>query len=212
MSFPCWHDMERPVIQYAEQRPPWTARWVGTAALEHDVTMWYYNILRVESRRARVKGFMILKPAMKQNLLEPYLRFLRAQARLRLELREAGNSDMNDLKRRREVAIKIACDGIAPCHPPSDLQESEKSKEETGDLWHQMTSTYHRRFQPQLLRRLGSWCVWAAICLTGLLVHAVYTCGGAALCTLKCNMLRTIWDHLFNGEGARDLNAGIKLF
>ena len=71
---------------------------------------------------------------MKQNLLEPYLRFLRAQARLRLELREAGNSDMNDLKRRREVAIKIACDGIAPCHPPSDLQESEKSKEETGDL------------------------------------------------------------------------------
>lgn len=77
---------------------------------------------------------MILKSATKQNLLEPCLRFVRAQARLRLELREAGNSDVNDLKRKRKVAIMIACDllchPLAPCHSLSDLQESEKSKEE----------------------------------------------------------------------------------
>ena len=182
---------------------------------------------------------MILKSATKQNLLEPCLRFVRAQAHLRLELREAGNSDVNDLKRKRKVAIMIACDllchPLAPCHSLSDLQESEKSKEEKGDLWHQPTTVaFNHNFLGEF-KRLGSWFVWAAICLGRHGMDWNGTRDWAHLerqaCwsmpstnaevqrfwwTLECNILRTMWMwynlfiYLFNREGAKDLNARSK--
>ena len=182
---------------------------------------------------------MILKSATKQNLLEPCLRFVRAQAHLRLELREAGNSDVNDLKRNRKVAIMIAfdllCHPLAPCHSLSDLQESEKSKEEKGDLWHQPTTVaFNHNFLGEF-KRLGSWFVWAAICLGRHGMDWNGTRDWAHLerqaCwsmpstnaevqrfwwTLECNILRTMWMwynlfiYLFNREGAKDLNARSK--